>query len=1068
MKRLMKIRLINWHYFSNETIEIKGSFLLTGENKAGKSTIIDAVQYVLTANNKLFNKAANENSRRDLKGYVRCKTGTEGQNYKYKSSDNIIAYVALEFYDDRTNKNFVIGIKVDSPDENVSPSVKWFIEDGCLENISFLTGNRPSVDNELKMLDKKISLISQQREAKSRIMHRLGNINERFFSILPQSIAFKPLNNVKEFIYQYILEEHDIDVAPLQSSIRSLNELEDLMEEVERRIAQLDEILKVKEDIESNDIDALTNDIMLLLAQVETKGYDISNMKVSVQRKTSEITGAKEQLETVKALYTSKNTELADLKVAQSTGECALLVKECENVLSRAKEKLEEAREKFNKIKDAVKKVSSAQRDLMKIEIKADSLNAEALLNSDTKTSACIDTVNNIKTSVTSLINEYQPIKYTAEIEEKSFQAKIEKLEKEIRQLKNNKISYPEDTIKLKKAIEEEFARASIRSHVYIFCDLLEINDAEWQNAVEGYLNTQRFYIIVEPRYYDTAARVYDRIKKTVSGVGLVNTAKISSEEDVPEDSLALKVTSQNIYAKQYVKFLLGRVHCCSNVDELKVHSVAITAGCMIYQNHSLRKIPERVYAIPYIGAYAVKRQLELKTEELAKVRVARDENKKKLLQAVSAVNILLGIPLYAMEENAGAASNYRSAHAAIESAESRLKEAKADPTYIELGFKIDSVTNELQELDSQKTKLVSTISFTNAEINQIQTALKSADTELSQMENSLSDYENQSISAYSLAKQKYELNRKDKSPEAIFNNFSRKRSEYINKRVQYESALGNLQMQYDGGSLGKGVDALDRYVQERDKLVRSELTKYESQLKETKTNCNDILRQSFLAQIGEQITRAQAAFNALNRSLSGIWYGEDSYYFLIRKNKQKAALYDMFMSEDNIKHEEATLFSNAFESEYEQQIQELFDKLTLKDDADQKVLKEYTDYRSYLDFDVRITNKQGETRLFSKVSGDMSGGEAQTPYYVAIAASFSQIYNSDTIKLVILDEAFDKMDDDRSESMMKFFKSMGFQIILGSPFPGKLDAVEPYVDDIFLVFRADECSLVQRYRKNE
>ena len=74
MKKLCRIRLINWHYFVNETISVNGSCLITGENTAGKSTILDAIQLVRTTNQRKFNTAANEKSNRNLKGYVRCKT----------------------------------------------------------------------------------------------------------------------------------------------------------------------------------------------------------------------------------------------------------------------------------------------------------------------------------------------------------------------------------------------------------------------------------------------------------------------------------------------------------------------------------------------------------------------------------------------------------------------------------------------------------------------------------------------------------------------------------------------------------------------------------------------------------------------------------------------------------------------------------------------------------------------------------------------------------------------------------------------------------------------------------
>ena len=79
MKKLVKIRLINWHTFVNNTIEITGNTLISGQNGSGKSTLIDAVQYVLTAGNAKFNKAASEKTVRTLEDYVRGKINLENK-----------------------------------------------------------------------------------------------------------------------------------------------------------------------------------------------------------------------------------------------------------------------------------------------------------------------------------------------------------------------------------------------------------------------------------------------------------------------------------------------------------------------------------------------------------------------------------------------------------------------------------------------------------------------------------------------------------------------------------------------------------------------------------------------------------------------------------------------------------------------------------------------------------------------------------------------------------------------------------------------------------------------------
>ena len=71
MKKLKKILLINWLYFSKELIEVGDVNFLTGKNGAGKSTVIDALQIVLLGetNARNFNQAANEKSQRTLDGY---------------------------------------------------------------------------------------------------------------------------------------------------------------------------------------------------------------------------------------------------------------------------------------------------------------------------------------------------------------------------------------------------------------------------------------------------------------------------------------------------------------------------------------------------------------------------------------------------------------------------------------------------------------------------------------------------------------------------------------------------------------------------------------------------------------------------------------------------------------------------------------------------------------------------------------------------------------------------------------------------------------------------------------
>ena len=110
MKKLKKILLINWLYFSKELIEVGDVNFLTGKNGAGKSTVIDALQIVLLGetNSRNFNQAANEKSQRTLDGYLRADMD-ENNPYSRRGKD-FSSYIACEFQDEAEGTSFVTGV----------------------------------------------------------------------------------------------------------------------------------------------------------------------------------------------------------------------------------------------------------------------------------------------------------------------------------------------------------------------------------------------------------------------------------------------------------------------------------------------------------------------------------------------------------------------------------------------------------------------------------------------------------------------------------------------------------------------------------------------------------------------------------------------------------------------------------------------------------------------------------------------------------------------------------------------------------------------------------------------
>lgn len=140
MKRIIRLRLINWHYFANINTEIRNITFLTGPNGTGKSTVIDAIQILIegTTNPSNFNKAANEKGKsgRSLLGYLKGQAGIrdDGSVIAIRNG-NFTSYIALEIEDDVEKKIFTVGVLFDVDSKDVSPNITFISIPGSLKTI---------------------------------------------------------------------------------------------------------------------------------------------------------------------------------------------------------------------------------------------------------------------------------------------------------------------------------------------------------------------------------------------------------------------------------------------------------------------------------------------------------------------------------------------------------------------------------------------------------------------------------------------------------------------------------------------------------------------------------------------------------------------------------------------------------------------------------------------------------------------------------------------------------------------------------------------------------------------
>ena len=275
------------------------------------------------------------------------------------------------------------------------------------------------------------------------------------------------------------------------------------------------------------------------------------------------------------------------------------------------------------------------------------------------------------------------------------------------------------------------------------------------------------------------------------------------------------------------------------------------------------------------------------------------------------------------------------------------------------------------------------------------------------------------------------------------------------------------------------GLAGLDQYRAQHESLVRIDLERYAARLEQAQRDCKDRFRKDILFRMKDDIFNARRQFRELNKVMEQLTYGEEVYRFELEPSRdpQLAAFYQVIVDKGNQQMTEGDSLDNlaaTADPAYERQVDELMEKIMADVDENTRArqegrtaagatLSDYVDYRTYLDYDIKVTNRvTGQQAYLSRVSRDSSGGENQAPFYVAICASLLQIYqkSENSIRLVLLDEAFSKMTSDRIRPMMELFRRLQLQVLLISTVE-KSTAIQPYCDITYSIVRHGDANAI-------
>ncbi|MEG2949611.1 MAG: SbcC/MukB-like Walker B domain-containing protein [Clostridia bacterium] len=1120
MKKLTKLLLMNWHYISHEMIEFGDINFLTGGNGSGKSTIMDALQLLLLCDTtgNFFNKAANEKSTRTLEGYLRGETGEQVDGEaKYLRNNAFTSYICAEFWNENTQKPFVMGVCFDFYSVGDRKHVFFWLDD-ALQPRSFLEENNlpysiSVLRSHLRGYSETQKYVSGSNEDFRKFIYgKLGNFDmARFAMLLKQAVQFKPIEKIQDFISTFALESKArVDISSMQENIRHYSELEEEAGKLETQMKKLEEINQAYEQYRlqmekkqmydfmidyaqwkdnQDEAEALENSLAMirheqsaLLAALLADGQDKQRMQACLEQKQqllysdSDNRQAQEldkELEAIKV----KHQQL-QLLLEGNTNQLQKLLSDWKQVLERFADHTKES----PVMQDALSTerfltlCHSTQQSLLNADLLMNTCTTPmGILQSHVQLAALCEGAQQIHDTSVALADQQKTYCRALQTQHMDNQTEIQQLERGI-------FPFPDNVRRLQQAINERLTQQfplDEHARAVVLAQVLEIPLPRWRNAIEGYLHTQKFYLIVPPKCYPTARDLYDKVKEEMNlfGAAVVNMTKLMNDRPkVDKQSLSAEVTTTHPYARVFADYLLGRVMKCDHAAQLSGFSAAITDQCMLYQGHALRRLNPESWKRPAIGSQAIlerKKQLMAENSELQSKLVEASALRDKL-KALALPAIPTFVECKRFEEAAQRDAELPLLQTELQNKQ-KMRDA-LDTTKAEtLKQEIAQLTVDIHEKDglmAQKQQHNGALEHRLAMVLEQQE--KNQTEQAACLESLQLKYTEQWQEAQGIPRYVQEQN-KGTSAKDIRNHFRNIQTSTTRSCDLLFQTLRDLRRAYSTSySLGYDVDAVENTAFENAWLELSvnQLPAYTEKIQMARGKAYQQFQEDLISKLRSQIEAARRQIQRLNDAIRTN-FGQDTYRFMMSPNPDERALYDMIM--DDILMSGYNNNAERFNEKYKQELKNLFIQIsdtTLPDPLERRI-ERYTNYQTYVAFDMEVEDQQGRKQQLSKTLRKKSGGETQTPFYIAVLASFAQLYriNQDkrdaTIHLILFDEAFSKMDADRIIKSIELLKRFHFQVILSAP-PDKIMDISLLADRTLMVIKDNQHMFVRPWSPRE
>ncbi|WP_428634957.1 ATP-binding protein [Sedimenticola sp.] len=641
--------------------------------------------------------------------------------------------------------------------------------------------------------------------------------------------------------------------------------------------------------------------------------------------------------------------------------------------------------------------------------------------------------------------------------------------QQEIERLNANQANYPAYVERALKAIRQHCPAADPR----VLCDHVEVKDPRWQAAIEGYLGGARFSILVEAEYEAEAIAVVRRLP------GRDNRARVIQGEKAAKDAARSSLDSQSIIhvldfshavARAYLTASFGSVVRVASAEALRKTRRGITEDGMGSGSYSMWRCDLSDSDLVF-GAAARERALQAKLQELSTLEVEWNRANDRLQQ--------MGHLLQAVDRlrEVGYADNL---HAIVET---HREIGQTDGLLAQLDLtEHQDLEAQLQVLKSEQRELETKKGALHEQRGEIRKGLESVEKQLRALSD-LQEQNREQLDACEAALQtlaatwpdfdaEVRLQAADEAARDLdiatarhFRHELEKGLQQAQRKVEDEVKAHNQHCrpadtviypdfngEYDA-ALFRSICQLQREIDRVYNILKNNiLVEKHQQLNELKGAFNNAFVAHLCHTIHQALNDGKRQIEQLNRELQHHRFGADRETFRFDSDwipeYRDYARFFQEVVKNPLLGDETTLF----EVELSDKSRKVLDELMamLLDEDEQRAMRDLeriADYRNYRRYEI-YKEVEGKPPIPLSEYGTGSGGQLETPAYIirsaAITSAFRFAEGNTHLRMVLVDEAFSKMDETRSREVINYLTgSLGLQLLFIMP----TSKCGPYMD---------------------